>query len=209
MSLTQHIPLVLASSSPRRKAYLEQFGLQFTCHPPHIDETRWSQESPVAFVRRMALEKAETVRASLKSRALILAGDTDVCLGEAVLGKPQNADHALEMLQQLRGQEHAVYSGYCLLQHPEHRVLVGDVCTTVRLRHLPDAWLRWYVSTGEPLDKAGAYSIQGLGTALVESIQGSYNNVVGYPIEIILEQLLQNGWISFSDERPSSHLQNS
>ena len=199
MNLQQHIPITLASASPRRQDYLRRFGLKFHCQPAALDESRLPGESPRDFVQRMAWEKAESVQQHAQG-TLILAGDTDVSFEGEVLGKPQDAADAITMLQRMRGKMHEVHSGYCLLDAVGNTREVGHVLTQVWFRHLPDSWINWYVQTGEPLDKAGAYSIQGLGTVLVERIEGSYNNVVGYPIEIILEKMLQHAWISFADE---------
>ena len=146
----------------------------------------------------MAIEKAEVTQGNF-SESLILSGDTDVVLDGAVLGKPNDPEDALLLLEQLSGKEHLVHSGFCLMDSKNNWTHIGDVTTRVWIRSLPKKWLEWYVSTGEPLDKAGAYSIQGMGTLLVERIEGSYNNVVGYPIEIIMDILVREGFLSFSN----------
>ena len=198
MNIQQHRPLTLASSSPRRKNFLKNFGLQFTSFSPNIKEARKSGENPIEYVRRMAIEKAEVTQGNF-SESLILSGDTDVVLDGAVLGKPNDPEDALLLLEQLSGKEHLVHSGFCLMDSKNNWTHIGDVTTRVWIRSLPKKWLEWYVSTGEPLDKAGAYSIQGMGTLLVERIEGSYNNVVGYPIEIIMDILVREGFLSFSN----------
>ena len=198
MNIQQHRPITLASSSPRRKSFLESFGLQFTIFPPDIEEIRNPGENPIAYVRRMALEKAEETQENFPE-SLILSGDTDVVLDGVVLGKPNDPEDALFLLEQLSGRDHLVYSGFCIMDSKTNWTYIGDVTTRVWMRSLPKKWLEWYVSTGEPLDKAGAYSIQGMGTLLVERIEGSHNNVVGYPIEIIMDVLVREGFLSFSN----------
>ena len=121
-----------------------------------------------------------------------------VVLDGEVLGKPNDPEDALLLLTKLSGRDHLVHSGYCVMDFKNNWTHIGDVTTRVWLRSLPKNWLEWYISSGEPLDKAGAYSIQGLGTLLVERIEGSYNNVVGYPIETIMDVLLREGFLSFS-----------
>lgn len=197
MKLQQHRSITLASSSPRRKSFLESFGLQFTSFSPDIEEVRKSGENPIEYVRRMALEKAEAIQGNYPEN-LILSGDTDVVLDGEVLGKPNDPVDALLLLERLSGRDHLVHSGYCLMDFKNNWTHIGDVTTRVWLRSLPKNWLEWYISSGEPLDKAGAYSIQGLGTLLVERIEGSYNNVVGYPIETIMDVLIREGFLTFS-----------
>ena len=198
MNIQQHRPITLASSSPRRKSFLKNFGLQFTSFPPDIKEVRKSGENPIEYVRRMAMEKAEVTQGNFPE-SLILSGDTDVVLDGVVLGKPNDPEDALFLLEQLSGRDHLVHSGFCLMDSKNNWTYIEDVTTRVWMRSLPTNWLEWYVSTGEPLDKAGAYSIQGMGTLLVERIEGSYNNVVGYPIEIIMDVLVREGFLSFSN----------
>jgi septum formation protein len=197
ISIQQNRSIILASSSPRRKSLLKSFGIEFTSFPPDIVEIRNSGEKPIEYVRRMALEKAEATREKFPE-SLILSGDTDVELDGEILGKPSDAENAMLLLERLSGRDHLVHSGYCIMDTKNNWTHVGDVTTRVCLRSLPKNWLSWYISSGEPLDKAGAYSIQGFGTLLVEHIEGSYNNVVGYPIEVIMNILLQEGLISFS-----------
>ena len=195
MKLQQHRSITLASSSPRRKSFLEIFGLQFTSFSTDIEEVRKSGENPLENVRRMAIEKAEATKVTYTER-LILSGNTDVVLDGEVLGKPNDPEDAFLLLAKLSGRDHLVHSGYCLMDFKNNWTHIGDVTTRVWLRSLPKNWLEWYISSGEPLDKAGAYSIQGLGTLLVERIEGSYNNVVGYPIEIIMDILIREGFLS-------------
>lgn len=193
--ITQHRDLCLASSSPRRQALLQRYGLEFVVCSPHIDESQNASESVQAYVKRMASEKAQ-VGAQRCPKAIVLAGDTAVYFNQEVLGKPRDAQEVHEMLQRLSGQQHEVYSSYALLDARSNQAIEATSCTRVTFKSLPAAWIRWYATTGEPMDKAGAYSIQGLGAVMVEKIEGSYNNVVGFPIEEVFWHLLQEGWIA-------------
>ena len=201
--ILQHRPLCLASSSPRRKELLKKFNLEFDCYTPNIDEMPNKNEPAERFVKRMAIEKGRKIRQTclnLAQDVIILAGDTIVFYNGQILGKPNTASHAKSMLSQLNGNLHAVFSGYSILDSASGNEITDVVCTKVKFHKMPTDLLEWYVSTGEPLGKAGAYSIQGQGLILVESIEGSYNNVVGFPIELIIQYMSDNGWISFSEK---------
>ena len=199
----QHRPLCLASSSPRRKELLKKFNLEFDCYTPNIDEIPNKNEQAESFVKRMAVEKGRKIHQTcliLAQDAIILAGDTIVFFNGQILGKPETASHAKSMLSQLNGNLHTVLSGYSILDSASGNEIKDVICTKVKFQKMPPDLLEWYVSTGEPLGKAGAYSIQGLGSILVESIAGSYNNVVGFPIEYIIPYMSDNGWISYSEK---------
>tara|TARA_B100000945_G_scaffold319833_1_gene328099 strand:+ start:1542 stop:2159 length:618 start_codon:yes stop_codon:yes gene_type:complete len=199
--ILQHRPLCLASSSPRRKELLQKFNLAFDCYSPQIDEIRKKKEQAESFVKRMAIEKARKVQQSclnLAKDVIVLAGDTIVFFNGQILGKPKTANHAKSMLRQLNGNLHSVLSGYSILDSASGNEITDVVCTRVKFQKIPLDLLEWYVSTGEPMGKSGAYSIQGQGLILVESIVGSYNNVVGFPIENIISHMSDNGWISYS-----------
>ena len=197
----QHRPFCLASSSPRRQILLKKYGLEFTCHSPQIDETPHENEAAKSFVKRMSSEKASEIQRSfpeLPHDVIILAGDTIVFFDEKILGKPKNIEHAYSMLRQLSGQTHQVFSSFSILNKDSGEEITDVICTEVRFQKLHDDLLEWYVNSGEVFGKAGAYSIQGLGAILGESISGSYNNVVGFPIERIIPHLIANTWISFA-----------
>lgn len=173
--------LYLASASPRRADLLTQIGVPFTVlRAPDIDETPGPDEPPRAYVERMAREKAAAGVAGAPAGAPVLAADTAVVLGRRILGKPHDADDALSMLKALNGREHQVVSAVCIRFGDAHRLAVAE--TRVRLRGVNQATLAAYVATGEGLDKAGAYGIQGRGAALVASLTGSYSGVVGLPL---------------------------
>lgn len=184
------LPLVLASSSPRRAALLRECGVDFRVQDPAVDETPepgWgAQEHVVELARRKAEAGARALAAgALEGAALVLGADTEVVLEGEVLGKPSTPEAALAMLERLAGREHQVLTGLALLRLPGGRVLTECARTRVIMREASRAELAAYVATGEPMDKAGAYAVQGLAAALVESIHGCYFNVVGLPLALL------------------------
>jgi septum formation protein len=177
--------LTLGSQSPRRAELLRQLGVEFTVLPAHIDETPAPGEDPVAYVERMAREKAQAVRAA--GATCVLAADTTViCAGES-LGKPTGVDSARAMLERLSERDHDVCTALCL-DRGGARSLV-TVHTRVWFCRLGPATIDAYLATDEPWDKAGAYAIQGLAGAFVARIEGSYSNVVGLPLRETRELL--------------------
>jgi septum formation protein len=190
-------PLVLASGSPRRRQVLEQLGLDFEVIPPPEDvETSWGgTEAPVPFAERLARAKAAAVSAS-RPDAIILAADTIVVLDGSVLEKPRDETDARAMLFRLAGREHVVHTAAAIEAPGEggRTAALGVESTGVRFRPLGVEQIASYVATGEPLDKAGGYGIQGYGAALVESVRGCYFNVMGLPVIRVLALLDQLGW---------------
>lgn len=175
-------PIVLASGSPRRRDLLEQLGVTFSTLTPDIDETPQPGEDPVAYVRRLAVAKAAAV-VDVAGDVLVIAADTTVDLGGQILGKPADAADAAVMLRALSGRTHRVHTGVALRRGD---ACVADVATTlVTMTPIGESALRWYVGTGEPLDKAGAYAVQGAGGVFVERIRGSVSNVVGLPLHLV------------------------
>lgn len=169
-------------------------GLTVSVHTAAIDEQPATDEDPVAFVMRMAREKAAAIKQSFPE-TWIISGDTVVCLDRRILGKPAHEEDAVCQLMALSGREHFVRSGFCVT-HGEWRVeVVRAVSTKVRFAPFSEATARAYVATGESLDKAGAYAIQGVGACLVQSIEGSYSNVVGLPLCELLQVLQEHGVI--------------
>jgi septum formation protein len=189
--------IILASQSPRRKAFLEELGLSFRTIASSLDETREEGESPQTFVDRMACEKAKDVSKRYPD-AWILSADTIVYIEDKVFGKPESEEEAIEMLMTLSGREHNVMTGYCLASYGLNINIVERVRTRVRFVEFSKEIARAYVQTGEPLDKAGSYGIQGKGGALVEGINGSYSNVVGLPLAETLALLQKFDVISVS-----------
>ena len=178
---------------------LQNFGLEFFSISPDIDESRRDSETAESFVKRVALDKARKIfqdHESLPGKTLILSGDTIVVLEGHILGKPEDQLEAGKMIERLSGKTHQVSTAFAVLDTSNGEELVQQVSTKVTFRNLDAGMIKWYQDLGEGLDKAGAYSIQGHGSLLVSRIEGSYPNVVGFPIEQILETLLKKGWIS-------------
>ena len=184
------LPLTLASASPRRRELLERVGVNLEVVPADVDESRLPDEPPAAMAERLAAAKADVVAATQPDR-LVLAADTIVVRDDAVLGKPSDAAEAAAMLRSLSGRRHHVITGWAL-RGPSGGSS-GTVTTAVRFRPLPEPVIARYVATGEPLDKAGAYGIQGVGAMLVRSIEGSYTNVVGLPLVEVLDAVAAHG----------------
>jgi septum formation protein len=177
--------LILASQSPRRRELLSTAGIPFTVRAREVEEIRASGEPPDAYARRLARAKAE---AAWEDRdEIVLGADTIVVLDQSVLEKPRDAADARTMLRSLSGREHTVITGICL-RHPGG-VQVDSSATRVRFAPLTDAEIDDYVATGEPMDKAGAYAIQGLASKFVECVEGCYFNVIGLPLSQVYRYL--------------------
>lgn len=191
--------LILASASPRRLDVLRQLGLDPEVHPAHLDESYLPGESPADHVERLARGKAEAVAASehhvvgSHPEVLVVGGDTVVVHGGRVVAKPVDEDDAVRMLLSLAGSSHEVLSGLALAG-PGGGTASAVSRTAVRMRAFDEATARRYVETGEPMDKAGGYGIQGRGAALVEAIEGDYYSVVGFPVGAFLDLLERAGW---------------
>ena len=188
-------PFILASGSPRRQEFMRWMGLNYTVESADIDESRWPGEAPESYVCRLAGEKGRAV-ATKHLDSWVVSGDTIVCLDDDVLGKPENEEHAVEMLMRLSGRRHVVLSAWSIL-NLERGISENDFCrTAVTFTNFPESVARAYVATGEPLDKAGAYGIQYRGVALVQEIEGSYSNVVGMPLAELMAALVRLGAVS-------------
>lgn len=173
-------PLVLASASPRRRELLTRLGLRFDVCPSDVDESQKPGEDPVAYVLRLAEQKARAA-STPHARCAVLGSDTTVVLDGEVLNKPSDLAESERMLRALRGREHVVHTAVALVLRPEGEARRVCVSTRVRFRDFSDQTLAAYVQSGEGLDKAGAYGIQDLGAALVSEVHGSYSAVVGLP----------------------------
>lgn len=182
--------LVLASGSPRRRDLLASLGLDFEVRPVDVDETPRSGERPAALVERLAREKAAAHSARGE---IVLGADTVVVLDDEILGKPADPDEAERMLSRLSGREHEVLTGIAVLEAASGRMVSAVDRTLVAVTRLADDRIRWYIATGEPMDKAGSYAIQGLGSTLVESIRGNYTNVVGLPLPRLCSVMAEIG----------------
>ncbi len=180
--------LVLASASPRRKELLSQIGYDFRVVPSDIPEIRHPGETPAAFVGRLAYEKAKSVFGRLQQeltgeRLVVLGADTIVLAAEEVLGKPRDTQDAVRMLRLLSERIHQVITGVCLFSNGSTEVAIES--TWVEMREIADTEIAEYVATGEPMDKAGAYAIQGYAARWIPRIQGCYFNVVGLPLALV------------------------
>lgn len=187
------VRLILASASPRRRELLAGLERPFDVISPHIDETAWFHEAPASFALRMAHEKALAVLNGrpVTESVCIIAADTIVVLDERILGKPTDTADAIVTLHALSGKPHTVITGLCVMRRVGDRIAIkGDaVRTAVSFRTLSEAEIHHYVASGEPMDKAGSYAIQGGAAGMVDHIDGSYSNVVGLPMETLVRLL--------------------
>ena len=211
------VQLVLASQSPRRKELLERIGFTIRTIPAEVDEEPIEDESPTECVKRLARNKVLAVverlqattshladGASAQSTGIlasqkdaqtrwVVGADTVVVLDDDLLGKPQDHDHAFDMLQRLSAREHKVITGFCIFDLKKNKEGIQAVVSTVRFKHLTRPEIEKYLAAGESMDKAGAYAVQGIGAYLIDSIKGSYTNVVGLPLCQMMEMLEEMG----------------
>ncbi|KEQ22592.1 Maf family protein [Paenibacillus tyrfis] len=182
--------LVLASSSPRRQELIQMLGLPFEIVTNDVDETVSNDLSPKQIVEELSLRKAKASTARITDSHLIVIGsDTIVVYSEEVLGKPKDQEDAFRMLKLIEGKTHQVYTGITCIDVGESRVITRSRVTDVRMKALSDEQIRAYIATGEPMDKAGAYAVQGIGSTIVESINGDHFNVVGMSLSLLSEML--------------------
>ncbi len=186
--LVSEEPIVLGSSSPRRRRILDGLDLEFIVDAPDIDESLENGESPEDHVKRLAWLKAATV-AGRHEKGTVIAADTIVILDDRILGKPADNRDAVEMLKMLRGRRHEVLTGVAVLRCSDGAGAVGVESTEVLVRKLSDDDIESYVEGGEPLDKAGSYAIQDCGAAIVEEVSGCFYNVVGLPVALLCDAL--------------------
>ena len=205
--------LILASASPRRRELLTQAGLTFVVEPAHVDEAPLPEEPAAAYVQRLAVEKAQAVCALHRHDAepvTVLAADTAVVIPQShgadiILGKPESAAEAARMLGLLSGRTHAVMTGLAAVSSAPGAALVADVeITQVTMNLIGPEEIEAYTRTGEPLDKAGAYAIQGYAARWIPRIEGDYFNVVGLPIARVVSLLAEQAQAELRD-RPRSH----
>ncbi len=192
------LPLILASSSPRREKLLRQIGVKFTVQPSHYNEDLVPVNlTPAEHVMHLALHKAMTVATDLYNKgesALVLGADTSVLLGTRILNKPTDAEHAKQMLRTLSDRTHTVLTGIAIMDSRTEKYVVDFQRTEVRFRDLLSEEIDAYVATGSPMDKAGAYGIQDdFGAVFVSEIRGDYYNVVGLPLELMYRHLREFG----------------
>lgn len=191
LKMQENLKIYLASGSPRRKILLHELGLNFEVIKPDVNEKILPDENPEDLCARLAKIKCEAVSNELKvNNALVIAADTIVVINNKILGKPKDFDNALEMLSLLQGREHEVLTGIALSFN--NKLISSFEKTCVKFRALTHAQIEAYINSGECMDKAGAYAIQGKGSLLIESIHGDYFNVVGLPVCLMGELLEQN-----------------
>ena len=186
--MLKNVNLILASGSPRRAELLRSAGIDFTVRVSDVDEKVLAGELPRDYVVRLSREKAQAVAAEGE---LVLGADTTVVMLNEILGKPANENDARRMLRLLSGKWHEVLTGVSLVNGVK---VTSDVAVTrVKFSKLSEEETNWYVTSGEPMDKAGAYGIQGYAARFVERIEGSYSNVVGLPVQMIYRMLVESG----------------
>ncbi|CEK11536.1 Maf family protein [Legionella hackeliae] len=191
MKPTHPLKIILASASPRRLQILQKHGLDAVVMPANIEEIQQQGEDAKTYVTRLAREKAQTILTQVTEGMadLILAADTTVAYQNLILEKPRDEEDAYRMLRLLSGNSHEVYTGYALIFFPEQRLWANYVKTNIRFHALTEQQIRNYIDSGDPFDKAGGYGIQKVRDTFVKEIQGSYYNVMGLPIEEILEKI--------------------
>ena len=197
--------LILASKSPRRRYLLEQAGLEFSVVPSEFDESSVTLSAPEIYVRCLAESKAQDISQKYAD-SWIIGADTIVLINNTILGKPASGDEARMMLESLSGKIHRVLTGYCICHKNKACIFSEIVSTEVLFKQLTRREIDWYIRSGEPFDKAGAYAIQGLGTFLVKRINGSYTNVVGLPVCEVLEYLIKHGVVALTKKNAETDL---
>jgi septum formation protein len=183
--------VILASASPRRAEILRTVGWPFDPLPVDIDETRRAGEQAVEYVKRLAREKAEAAAARVPS-SIIIAADTTVTIDDHILEKPADETDAERMLHLLSNRWHSVMTGLAIINCESSRTMIAHEKTEVKFAAMSDQEIAWYVKTGEPMDKAGAYAIQGLGARFIEEIKGDFFNVMGLPIRLVYEVFVES-----------------
>lgn len=187
--------IILASKSPRRKELMSLIPVQFMVQTKEVEEYINLQDSPEENVKRLAREKAYAVGKEYKDE-WILGCDTVVVYEEEILGKPKDEEDARKMLSKLSGKVHLVYTGIALYNESNEKLIQKAVCSKVFMKEISQEELKWYISTGEPFDKAGGYGIQGFASNFIEKIEGDYFNIVGLPVATIYNLLKEEGLIT-------------
>jgi septum formation protein len=186
--------LILASASPRRAELLRSAGIEFTAQAADLHEQREPGESPLEYSRRLARDKARAI-AALHPQAFVLGADTDVCIDDRILGKPRDPADAADMLRLLSGRWHDVTTGVCLISPGGADEEIAHETTRVQFSELTEQEIAAYVATGEPMDKAGAYAIQGWAARWIPRIEGDYYNVVGLPVALVYRLLTRRRYL--------------
>ena len=188
--------LILASASPRRRELLDQIGIRYRVVVANLDEIAFHNEAPGDYVLRMACEKASVIMQREKAQVPVLGADTEVIIDNRILGKPVDRRHAIEMLSGLSGRTHEVWSAVAVVL-PDGRIFQDLSVTRVSFAVMEPAWIETYCDTGDPMDKAGAYGVQGLAAQKIERLEGSYSGVMGLPLFETSKLLRQAGLLDF------------
>lgn len=189
--------LVLASASPRRQELIQTFGIPVRIIVSDVDESTPSDWHPQQVVEQLAMRKAQAVLGDIRDHEIVVGSDTIVVLNDVILGKPKDEAEAIRMISALQGTTHFVYSGIACIDKASGRAIVDYRRTAITMAPLSDEQVRRYVATGEPMDKAGAYGIQGKASAFITDMQGDYFSVVGLPISALANLLQQLGVNSY------------
>jgi septum formation protein len=184
--------IILASASPRRKELLEKIGLKFDVEPSDYEEDISPGIEPHKLAKSLSLKKAELVAKNYEN-ALVIAADTFIVINDEVLGKPLTENEARRMLRTINGRQHSVITGFTIIDTGNSKAITRSLETKVHIKKLTSKEIDSYVESKEPLDKAGAYAIQGLGSVIVEKIEGDYFNVIGLPLSAVVESLKEFG----------------
>jgi septum formation protein len=195
--------IILASASPRRKELLEQIGLHFDVEPSYCQEKIDDQQEPLELAKLLSLRKAKAV-SDKNAGAIIIAADTFVVLGERIIGKPNSLAEAKEILTELNGTSHSVITGFTIMDTIDDKIVSQSVETKVYIKGLSLEEINTYVETQESMGKAGAYAIQGLGAAIIDRIEGDYFNVMGLPVDAVVDALKQFGISSVTLKHPDT-----
>jgi len=187
------VNIVLASSSPRRREILKSVGLTFQVISPEAEESHKSGESPEDFALRLSKEKALSVARGCEAGTIVIGADTVVVVDNDILGKPLNENEATSMLRKISGREHRVLTAFSIVKSGSQVLHSEIVQTLVSVKNLAAYEIEGYIMTGEPMDKAGAYAIQGIGAFMIKEVRGSYTNVVGLPLFELLKALKLQG----------------
>lgn len=190
--------IVLASHSPRRREFLKNLGIEFSVLGTDVDETIHPNEPIPDHVVRLSRQKAHAAAVAERQAAFVLGADTLVVVDGAALGKPTDRADAVRMLGLISGRTHRVISGFCVVAQDSNREITGAVETLVTMKRLSEKEIGAYIQTGEPMDKAGAYAVQGYASAFITKIEGSYTNVVGLPISEVVDALLSLGAVELA-----------
>jgi len=181
--------IILASASPRRKQLLKSLNIDFEVIPSQIEENIDEENFSFELIEKLALEKAQDVAVKIDVPAVVIGSDTVVVINEHILGKPKDKDEAFQMLKLLSGRAHKVISAIAIVDTITQKIITDHVVSEVTFKNLTDSEIYSYIETGEPMDKAGAYAIQGLGSKFISSISGCYNNIVGISLSKLVEML--------------------